>query len=58
MKSWLYFRTDFPMAGARASASTRFGTAGLSAVSVFDTAKTGRGYRCGLRLLGADDVSH
>jgi hypothetical protein len=58
MKTCLYFHADFPMPGARVLALTGFGTAVLSAMSVFDTAKTGDGYRRGLGLLGADDVSN
>jgi hypothetical protein len=58
MKTCLFFRADFPMPGARVLALTRFGTAGLSAMSVFDTLKTGHGYRRGLGLVGAGDVSN
>jgi hypothetical protein len=49
----LYFRVDFPMPGASALLLTRFGTAALSALSVFDT-----GYRCDLGFVGAGDVSN
>jgi hypothetical protein len=58
MTSCLYFHLDFPMPGASVLASTRFGTAGLSAMSVFDTLKTSCGYRRGLGLVGAGDVSN
>ena len=58
MTSCLYFHLDFPMPGASALVLTRFGTAVLSAMSVFDTVKTGDGYRRGLGFLGADDVSN
>ena len=53
MTSCLYFRADFPMLGARAFALTRFGTAGLSALSAFDTP-----YQCDGGFVGTDDVSN
>jgi hypothetical protein len=58
MTSCLHFHLDFPMPGVSALVLTRFGTAVLSAMSVFDTVKTSCGYRRSLGLVGAGDVSN
>jgi len=53
MTSCLYFRLDFPMSGAGALASTRFGTAVVSALSAFDT-----DHHRDFGFARADDVSN
>ena len=39
MAKWLHFRSDFPLKGAEFAAPVLFGTAALSGVSAFATAK-------------------